>query len=635
MNQEGQKPMKKTKAPLLILALAALAALLYAVSRPAATDPAPYESFTLAMDKLFGPGQWSVQSHEGSSGGLSVKGLNLKLPSGLDIEGLGQPLALSADSVFIRKLPSKSQMENLVSLADWQGRPETLLADLMRFQGFRIQGEGDFETKLEIEELKLERMKLAQAGEAGPAGEAGFWKAFHLGGVDYKNLNITVKSPEAEASAVVKSASFEGLGFDGDVPSGLLSLPGLDAIADLKILAGLNFKNLKAAGLKMDFQGLAPEAKLQAAISLDALEETNVQAFKSVGALKLTGFKSRLTDDEGQVISLNLAEFSLRGLEAADYLTKILAGLAEAKDNLESAQILLAGQFTLADFIVSPISLEEMSLTGLDLDFAGLATVKLAEMKAVGPYRTGAIPPSAKSWVRGLEINLPGDPKAEPDTPGRDIYEFSQKLGRNSFNLETEVEGAYEAGKGLWTTKLNRFSVRDLFDLSFGSSWGGLTLDRLEKFKNTPLSAFYLGALNPGDLLGDASFEAFNIKYTDQGLVDLIFNLRAAEEGGNVTGAELKDRTIVKAGLMLMIGAQYLKNVEALSRPLLDFLKAPGSLEIDIKPSKPLTFSTVSALGDEEDPLVILDALNITISANGVAGSPLRFVTGSAYEDDE
>ena len=625
--------MKKTKAPLLILALAALAAMLYVVNRPAATDP--YESFTLAMDRLYGPGQWSAQGHEGSSGGLTVKGL--KLPLSLGSGDDAQPLILNADSVFIKKLPPKSQMEKLVSLANWQGQPETLLAELLRFQGLRVQGGGDFKTKMEIEELNLESMKLAQAGSSGPAGEAGFWKAFRLGAVDYKNLNITVKAPEAEASAVVESAAFEGLGFGGDMPRGLVSLleSGLDPTGDLKVLGGLNFKSLKAAGLKMDFQGLAPEAEFQAGLSLDALEETNVQAFKSVGALKLTGFKSRLTDDEGQVISLNLAEFSLRGLEAADYLTKLLAGLAEVKDSPESAQILLAGQFTLADFFVSPISLEEMTLTGLDLDFAGLATIKLAEMKAVGPYQAGEIPASVKSWMRGLEINLPGDPQAGPDTPGRDIYELSQKLGRNAFSLEAEVEGAYEAGKGLWTTRLNRFSVRDLFDLSLGISWGGLTLNRLEKFKQTPLSALYLAALNPGDLLGDSSFEAFNLKYTDQGLVDLIFNLKAAEEDGRITGAELKDRTIAQAGLMLMIGgAQYLKNVEALSRPLLNFLKAPGSLEIDLKPAQPLTFlNAASTLGGE--PLAILDALNITISANGEAGSPLRFVTGSAYEDDE
>ena len=629
MNQESRTPMKSKTSFFAVMPLAVLAAVVYAAAcRPAPTDS--YESFTLALDRLSGPGQWSARSHKVSSAGLTVQGLNIKLPPDPGGQTDGQPGVLTLEEIFIKKLPSRSQMEKLLSLTNWQGQPGTVLAEALRLKGFRHQGtwiDGEFEGR--IEELNAEAIKLAQAGPGAPAGKAGFLKALRLEALSYKNLHLAFKAPEAEAAAAVASATVQGLHLGGDVPLELAKILDANLEPDqtglLKVLGGLGFKSLKAAGLKLDFTGRAPEAPLQGHLSLAALEETDVQSLKSLGSLKLTNLQSRFTDGEGQVSSLNLAEFSLRGLEAADYMTKLMAGLAAMSENPESDEAF--GQFTLADLFVSPIALDEVALKGLNLDMAGLAAFKLAELRTTGPYRIGEIPASAKTLMKGLEINLPGEPQAEPGTPGRDIYELSQKLGRNAFVLETEAEAVYEAKTGLWTTRISRLAARDLFDLSLSLTWGGLTRDRLERFKQIPLNALFLAALNPEDLLGEASFNAFNIKYTDQGLVDFIFNLKAAEEGGRLTGAELKERTIAQAGLMLMIGgAQYLQNVEALSQPLMNFFKAPGSLEIDLKSTPPLTFKTVASLGGE--PSAVLDSLNITISANGEAGSPLRFTPG-------
>jgi hypothetical protein len=555
----------KSKAPLIVLALAALA-----IMACAAGDD-PYESFTLLMDRVSGPGQWSDQGHKWSSGGLTVNGLTLKIDREVGTDG--PPVTMTVDSVFIKKLAPKSQMEKLLSLADWQGQPATVLAGAVRlkdFQGREAGPGGEIETR--IEELNLGEAKLAPSAPEAPAGADGFLKALRLGSLGYKNFRLTFKGPEAEASAAVESATLESL------------------------------------------------------------------SFGAVGTLKMTDLKSGFTGGEGRNYSLNLAGLSLRGLDAADYLGKLLAGLALIKDNPDEAETIIAGQFTLADLLVSPVSLEEAVLTGLDLDL-GPASVKVAEIKATGPYRTGEIPASAKSRVKGLEINLSGDPEAREGTPDRDIHEFSRLLGRNAFALEAESESIYETRTGRLTTRLNHLAARDLFGLSFSQTWDGLTGDRLEKFKKIPLAALYLAALDPGDLLGDASFNALNIKYTDQGLVDLIFDFQARKAGVE-TGAELKQRTTAEMGLMLTImGSRYLKNIEDLNRPLLDFLKSPQSLEIDLKAAPPLTFATIQGLGD--DPAALLDALNITFSANGQTGSPLLFVPGlgsdpgPGMDDDE
>ncbi|MDR2726266.1 MAG: hypothetical protein LBC90_09475 [Candidatus Adiutrix sp.] len=608
----------KSKTPLLILALAALTVLVFACSRPTAD---PFETFTLALDRLVGPGQWSAQSHEVSSGDLTVKGLKIKLPpeAGWD-EGASD---LTMGSVVISKILPKSKLENILALADWRGQPETALAGAVRLKDLRLGGTrpGD-EVEIKFEGLDMEGLKLAPAAPGAPAGKDGFLKALRLGSLNYRNLRFAFRGREAEAVVTVDSAAFRDLSLGEDIPDLLKNTLG--DYVPAKEVAGLNFSSLKASGLKMDFIGWAPELPLKGDLSLAALEETDLKAFKSVGYIKLTDLKSSLTINEGRVFSLNLAGYSLKGLDAADYLDKIMAGLAAMKDDPEATQA-IADQFTLADFFVSPIALEEAALTGLEMDLPGLALIKLAELKAAGPYRIGEIPASAKTQLKGLEINLSGDPKAGKDTPARDIHEFSQLLGRNTFSLEAEAESAYEAGTGRLTARLNRLAASGLFEMSFSQTWGGLTMDRLEKFKKIPLNALYLAALNPGELLGEASFNALNLKYTDRGLVDLAFDLSARKAGE--TGETLKQRNMAEMGLMLAImGARYLKNIEDLSRPLLDFLKTPQSLEIDLKAEPPLSFAVIQAL--EADPMAIMDSLNITFSANGQAGSPLKFVTG-------
>jgi hypothetical protein len=609
---------KKTKLIIAALAaLAVLASLAYVFLRPAETDP--YESFSRAMDHWVGPGQWSALSHEGSSGNLTVNGLNVKLPPG---QGAARPGDLAVDAVHIKKLPRKLAE----ILADWQNRPGTALAEDLRLEGFSLsQPEslilspkearaGDVEWRLE--ELNLRKAKLAPAPEV-KAAEGDFLKALRLGSLDYKNLLLTVTGQEARARTVVESAAFETLSFSGDLPPGLAG--PLYAVLPL---ANMKAKNFKATGLRTDFLGQAPEAPGQVGLSLADLEGVDLAAFKA-GALKLADFQIRLIDGEGGEYSLNLAGASLKGLDAADYAGKLMAGLANHnQDNQDEALERLAGQFTLADFFVSPISLTEAALTGLDMDLAGLATLKLAESKASGPYRVGEIPASSKTSVKGLEIKLIGNPEAGPDTPGRDIYELIPLLGRDTLALEAEAESLYKAETGLLTTKLNRLRARELFDLSFSQTWGGLTRDRLEKFKTMPLGSIFLAALDPGGLLGEASFNALNIKFADQGLTDLYFKVKAKEEGGTVE--ELRQRTLAEAGLLLTImGPLYIKNPEDLSQPLLGFLKAPQSLEVDLKASPPLTYAVGESLAD---PMVILDTLNITISANGNAGTPLRFV---------
>ena len=612
----------KSKA-LLILILAVLAVPAYMGCGPKGADP--YETFVLVMDRLNGPGQWSDQGHEWSRGGLTVKGLAMNMtPEAQAALKLAGPVTI--DSVLIKKPASKGQVEKLLSLTDWQNQPGISLAEAIYLTGYKARmaaaAGGEADSEIKIEEMSLAGVKLDKAPSEAPAGAEGFLKALRLDSLNYKNFLLAFKGPEAEALAALESVALEGLSFDGDIPPELAALEG-DAF--FKRLALLNLKSFKTQGMKLDYTGLAPKYPPKASQTLASLEGKDLKSLKAAGLLTLAGLKSNFTDDQGQVHDFSLDSARLRGLDAADYLGKLLAGLAQAGDSREGAEAVISGQLTLADFFVSPISLEEATLNGLDFDLAGLISVKLAEAKSTGPYRAGEVPASVKSWVKGLEISLTGDPGAKAGTPGRDIHEFIEAAGRNTFALEAENEITYEPRTGLVNHRLNRLASRDLFDLSYTLTLDGLTSDRLEKFRQIPLGVIYLAALNPSDFLGDASFNALNIKYTDHGLVDLIFKLKAQEEAG-VTGEDMKQRTINETDMMVTImGGRHLKNTKDLSRPLLDFLKKPQSLEINISAAPPLSFPVVQNLHAE--PIAILDALNITFSANGETGAPLRFIS--------
>jgi len=545
----------------------------------------PYGAFSLVMDRLSGPGQWSARSHDESFwSGLTVKGLTFPASSSLisRTEKAGPGGQATVDTVQIKKLLPRNQLAKLLDMTDWQGQPETDLVSGLSLQGFHWREARPEGAEIKIEELNLEGLKLAKAAPDAPAGEAGFWKALRLASLGHKNFRLSVKEPKAETS--VNSTAFEGLSFDSYLPeksgSGVRPSPwgALNAA-----------KSIKAEGLALEFQ-------------------------------------SRGGPEDPDKINLSLAGLSVSGLDMVDYLVRPLAGLASARDRQEATEAILNGQSTLANFFVSPISLEEAALTGLKIDLAGRALVKADEIKTVGPYRAGEIPAKAKSWTKGLEISLKGDPQAKPGSPGREIYEFCQVLGQTAFAVEAETDSSYETGTGRWTTRLGRFSVSNLFELSGSQTWSGLTRDRLEKFKKIPLAEHDQAAKNPEDILGETSINALNLKYTDRGLGDAVFRFQAKAAGGAAAAEQLKEQTLAQAGMMLaLFAAPFIKNNEDLSRPLLGFLKTPQSLEINVKPEQTLV-GLKKALDSE--PAVMLDFLNITVSANGQAGSPLRFVPG-------
>jgi len=72
-------------------------------------------------------------------------------------------------------------------------------------------------------------------------------------------------------------------------------------------------------------------------------------------------------------------------------------------------------------------------------------------------------------------------------------------------------------------------------------------------------------------------------------------------------------------------GGKYLKNPEAVSKPLAAFVSKPGNIEISIIPNPELSMKTGKASVAGGDFNKLLDSLNIIISTNGEKSEALKF----------
>ena len=616
----------KSKTPLIILALVLLAA---AAPVPPLLAPGGLDqAFTLALDRLAGPGRWSARRLEAQSDLLTVEGLSINLPPSLSEAASGvSPSVLTIERLSLKSGLTKRQAKKILTAGHWKNQPETLLAENLRLVGLRHQAtrpEGRYEAQ--AVEMTADQARLGPGGPNATAGPAGFLKALRLGAFGYKELRITLKGREAEAASSVQTLTAKGLEFGGPLDPELVKL---DLSGLLISLAGLSAENLKAEGLALSFTGQAQELPITVSLTLDSLEETDLRALKAVGSLQMRGLKGELSGRGGMdnlKATLALDALRLSGLEISDYPRQALTAAAASKKRLRGEA---EKTLNLAGFFASPLSLAEASLSGLEFDLTGLVRLKLAESRITGPFKTGEIPPRQKSSLQGLDIILFEDLTQTISGlanlvrwQGWDI--LVRDFGLNRFVWNLEAESVYDPQTGSLLKRINELRCQDLFGLTAGLEWGGLTPERLEKLKTTPLSAVFKALKDP-DLLGGASLKTFNLQYTDQGLTERILQLAENLNGQRLTGEALREKVVKEFELgMRTDGPKNLKNIEALIRPLAAFLQSPQSLELSLKSEPPPRFSALLGAAPAEAE-AMLNALHITVSANGQAGEPLEF----------
>ena len=619
--------------------LAALAAALFAAAFIVSCGSAPkegYDTFSLIMDRLAGAGNWSAKSHDESGGTLTVSGLTVKLPA-MDPapaaeEGQeAQPAAAGRDlevaTVEIKKLLDKKSVESILASNSWKDRKETKLADSVTLKGVgHKMAMGGTTSTVDLEELGLNSLVLAAAGADGPEGLPGYLRALRLASLNYKNFKVQSQTLDAIVEVLVASVKAEGVSFEGE------PLPGLEAIDPSKLLGAMTTMALKSAEMKdMAINFKEADGKNQGSMSVAEITEKGVKGMGVIEEMALKGFKFDLTDEKKRQTVMTLEEITMNGFDMSRYMQKMAPFMVASTIDPDQAAELLGELQTIGDFFVSPFSVKDVAMRGLDVKLADYITIKMAEAKVTGPYRAGEIPLSQKSSVKGFEIILPEDGDMTDETL-KEIVEFGRNFGMTRFQIEAEGEGKYDPAAGTITSTTTRFEVKDLADFAASFELGGLTPERIEKLNQTPLSMLTIAVMMPDAVFGDMSFNAFSLKLNNRGLVERLFDVAAKKEE-NTTGQELRLKAKTEAeGLLKLRGGEVLKDPAQLFKPVVDFLDKPEELEISLKAEPPFSLKSVMAMGGDKSK--VLNSLNIRLSANGSQAQPLVFDLGgpsSAY----
>lgn len=626
----------KSRNPIIIAALmVAMIAVAACSSGPSAKEA--YEIFTLAMNKMAGEGNWTAKEHSMKSGVLVVDGVTVKLPPlGFKIDEKGEttkstePQNLEIAAVELKNPLNKAALEKVLATENWRDQKETKLADNLTFKGLSVKGlpMGLGSSDMFVDEVALASVALGAAGADAPAGKAGFLKALRLGSLSYTNFKFksVVEIPgeaKAESDSVIGLVTIEGVNFDGE------PLAGMEALDPSGFFTAMTAMSAKSAMIKDMAMTINDDKKVKGTFTIAKIEEKNIKPLGAVGSLVMDGFKFDMTGLEKNLnISMGLEKMAMNGFDMSGYVRKVMPFVVASVKDPEAASEAMMNTYTLGDMFVSPFSLNDASMSGFEFKIGDLFGIKMAEAKLTGPYKIGEIPLSQKSYAKGVEILLPSSDPG--DLEGfKDMYEFTKYFGMNRFEMEIETESTYDPASGVWKNQTSNMTVKDLFDMTGGLEFGGMTAERVEKLKSTPLNSMMFVMMAPEGVLGDMAFNGLNIKLVDKGLVDRSFKFAAAMDAENPdVGAEavntLKTQAVSMLDLVITLGGgQYLENPGELAKSLTAFLNTPGSLEIKLAADPPLSYKAVESMAGDTNK--ILNSLNVSVSANDVAAPALKF----------
>ena len=626
----------KSRNPIILAALViAMMAVAACSSGPSAKEA--YEIFTLVMDKTAGTGNWTAKDHDMKSGVLVVNGVTVKLPPmGFTMDENGQTTkateskSLEIATVELKNPLDKPAVEKIFAAPDWRNQKEAKLADSLVLKGLSLKGLplGMGASDMTAEEISFASVALKASGAEAPAGKAGFLKALSLGNLSYKNFKVStvVEVPDqgtAKSSSVIELVTMDGVAFDGE------PLAGLEALDPSGFFTTMTSMSAKSAVLKNMVMDISDDKNVKGTVTVANVEEKGVRPLGAIDSFVMDGFKFDLTGlDKKLDISMGLTKMTMNGFDMSGYIRKFVPFLIASTQDPEAASEALMNVQTLGDFLVAPFSVNDAVMSGLEFKIGDLLGFKMAEAKVTGPYKTGEIPLSQKTSVTGVEIFLPSSDPG--DLEGfKDMYEFTKYFGMSRFEMDIEAESSYDPASGVWKNQTSKFAVKDLFDLTGGLEFGGLTAERVEKLKTTPLNSMLFVMMAPEAVLGDMAVNGLTIKLADKGLVNRSFKFAAAMEAEdpNVDAAKvetLKTQAISMLDLAITLGGgQYLENPGELAKSLKDFLTTPGNLEIKLAADPPLSYKAVESMAGDTNK--ILNSLNISVSANDKAAPALKF----------
>lgn len=638
----------KSKTPLIIVAVVIIALAGFFISRQSVSKDA-YKSFTLVMNHLAGPDNWTDKGHQVSviSGTLVVNGLNFTLG-----DKSATATVVDINQLEIADGVTKDDLEAILATENWQDKKETRLVSDLTFLGVTIKAAANSENEgsetttdqnsavndsgdqqapgltaqtpqLWLGKLSLKNLSLAAATADALAGPAGFIQAVHLENLDYNDFKYSMtgqsNEPATEVEIKVGSARTTEAGFTGPVITGLDSF---DPSGILGVLVRFSAKTSTMENISFTI--------LDGALTVDSLEKKDINGLGAIGDFKISGvkFENASPEENFKSITFSLDRSTTSGYDMTDYFQKIVPILAMSKKDPAQAEDLISNIQTLADFFVIPVSFDQTVVENLKLNMAPHIKLEIAEASAKGPFVAGQIPQSYENRIRGMVVTLNDDPAKATGTVGKDIFDFGQKFGQTRFEIEATGGGIYQSETGTYATQPSGVTIKDLVKMTYGLNLSGLTPERLEVLAGIPLSNSLMVLLSPEETLGDITVNNFYYKVTDSGLTDRLFNYYIATSGNGagetIPLQEYKKMAVVGLAMAIDLqGRQYVANPEVLVKSLTDFIINPKALELSINPTPPLNVKSVMSLPSINQ---VLDSLNVTLQANEEETPALKFI---------
>ncbi|MDR2405916.1 MAG: hypothetical protein LBE27_06055 [Deltaproteobacteria bacterium] len=459
--------------------------------------------------------------------------------------------------------------------------------------GFTLSPEGSGKgLTINLSRFTLTKPKAFGRESAAPFNLQGFIESLVVESVDSASFSLSLPQVIIEATGANYRGWLMGLPESGEEKA---SVKNILSLAKLKVSSPeesnedsgeLNNKDAAAASSNDKNAAIASQE-----VSLNDDASTNSQSREREVPLRLLELDA-LTVENGQ-------------------MSEIFSALCSLGPTLGSFDPL--GELALSTLFASQASFESLNFQTLSLWAQGFPVIDIGAGSFRGDFVMGEIPQEAEVDLSGVELHF---------LPTHSLIPKTLSLG---FSLKKDPSSDVLA--------LNDFHLeaQEFLGLSLFLAIGGLTPDLIHGLKTIPLSqpraAWSLKAMNALSLLD------FSLKLQDHG--GLMMTAASLGQAVGQSPEVYLDALTEKLRYVILTRVDpFLQNAEELSLSLSSFLSDPSSLDLFIKPERPMGLDILHS--ELMEPgfwtegktgatllLNLLKTLDITLAVNG--SSPLSF----------
>jgi hypothetical protein len=606
---QGQQK-KKSKLPIiitgtLVIALIAAGAIYLYLNSRLKTEA--INSFTILMDHVFGENNWKAGSYDFSIGGKKLTANNVTLsPAKLDLPSASQ---VTIGSVEIVNGLLEDDMKELLSLSSWNSPTDTHLADKLTINKASVISEAnDSNNYASIEAVTLTGLDLVANSGQGAQGALSFIQSSRLGNVVVEH--VAVKTSDSNQNAEFNLGRVEHT----DLRLG----QNVESLND--VIGMIGSYNIKESIFR-DLQFSYKNNKKNESFNVVLGEQTIKDFFNFSGSfynLKNLSFDIDVKE-VGFPMKFNFPDLTVNKFDFLPFVNRFkdLNFNEVDSDDVNVALDFYDKLYRLSDVIVMPYSFDSVSASSsFSLGDEFTATVDLATAK--GPFVANQVPPSASYELKGT-VTLPTD---ENHPKLGILATFGKEFGQRIFNFSYNIRSNYDEKTSTLThTYAPLVKADDLFSIGLDFTLVNLTPTLVEKMSQTPMSNSESLLFDPEML--ELGLSRFRLEILDNSLVDKTF-VYAAKKISFDTEA-LKQ--FVQGTVINYVEREYSQVVESTSeigQQLSDFIDKPGSLVVEIAPSRPLSIS--SAFENNFDRTAIVNSLNGTLSVNSQTPISIRLL---------